>query len=325
MANRRLIQIITSTVALILTLAISIQKGSKELHAFLQNTFEQAIDNQAKKFSPKKELIICFTLKNRQEELATQDFFIRNDTLFLVTNNSKLDYKDFINLKLSYQNTLLQNNLNDIEIIVTSILTNIGLPISISINNYNNIEASNSSMVSYRSPMLAKGVFREVRYQLYATYPFLINLYFIPKCLIAILFLQIIATLYLLISTLLYSKKASITSSKIGFKIGNTELDLEKKLLIGNNGQIANLTQQQFKILSLFIENPNNLINKEYLKEVLWNNNYTADKSMWTAILRLRLILNDIQANFEIKNVSKKYYILDFKDKTNNKTEIQRE
>lgn len=85
-----------------------------------------------------------------------------------------------------------------------------------------------------------------------------------------------------------------INSSEIGFIIKNNQIYFEEK-------EIEELTNQEFKLLSFFIQNPNRVINRDETINAVWSNSKTTEgvsnEALDQMIFRLRKKIEDEQDN----------------------------
>lgn len=108
---------------------------------------------------------------------------------------------------------------------------------------------------------------------------------------------ELIARIEALHRRVSYSKSIMDSTSKDTIVLGDFELDLKKHVLY-KNGEKIELTQIEFSILECFFTNPNNSIQRIYILEHVWGDNYYGDdKVVDVNIRRLRLKIETDPSN----------------------------
>lgn len=92
--------------------------------------------------------------------------------------------------------------------------------------------------------------------------------------------------------------------SKNIIKYKNLEIDLDQQKVFKNDEEIF-LSKVEFKLLTMFISNPNKLIKREQILEQIWDidGNFVNDNTLTVYIKRLRLKIGDNDENKMIKTV----------------------
>lgn len=105
-----------------------------------------------------------------------------------------------------------------------------------------------------------------------------------------------------------YMKK-SYQSNEINYR--NLKIDIEKAEVYKDNEHIY-LTNLEYKILLLFLNNKNKLVTRERILEKIWDveGNYVNDNTLSVYIKRLRLKIGDTGENQMIKTVRGIGYML---------------
>lgn len=103
----------------------------------------------------------------------------------------------------------------------------------------------------------------------------------------------------------LFSRINALLRRAKAFGSSETELSsngLQVRLLQGQafkNGQLLDLTAAEYKLLCLFLHNPNTVLTKELILEKLWdrNENYIDSSTLTVYIRRLRMKIEDDPSN----------------------------
>src|SRR4029077_4573308 len=89
--------------------------------------------------------------------------------------------------------------------------------------------------------------------------------------------------------------RPKLTNTSRIARFGSFELDMQVGELRHNGGQPVALPEQPFRILSMLLENPQNLVTRDEIRAALWSNGTSVEfeHSISAAMNRLRRALND--------------------------------
>lgn len=97
-------------------------------------------------------------------------------------------------------------------------------------------------------------------------------------------------------------------------KLGNTELDIEKYLILTESGE-TELNNKEFQIIEMLIRNSSIIISQDKIFENIWGlDTDTEMNTIWVYISNIRKKLNSINSNLEIKTIRNIGYKLEIKN-----------
>ena len=172
--------------------------------------------------------------------------------------------------------------------------------------------------VNYRVPVVKGGVFDEISYEGLLSYSSLAVFRLIPKTPLVVLFileLLILGLIVYMYRRLKLIRPDQIVKRGAFYYIGELILNTRTGELLSDRGK-GKLPSQQLGILLMLIENENNLVLKDNIKNTYWSKTTRAEENMASTISKLRAELEKVGCTFNIPKIKgSDYYNLKYIDK----------